>query len=76
MAAASNTDLRSASPLAIGLVEVWRWHIRRSRVAVALAAATLGLAGLAFAVTVIAAGAAWATRETFRTPLADLGRPR
>jgi MFS family permease len=36
----------------------------------------LTVGGLAFAITAIAAVAAWTTRETFRVPLADLGRTR
>jgi hypothetical protein len=36
----------------------------------------LTVGGLAFAVTAIAAVAAWTTRETFLVPLADLGRTR
>jgi MFS family permease len=31
---------------------------------------------IAFAVTLVAAAAAWTTRETFRIPLAELGNPR
>ena len=34
----------------------------------------LTVGGLAFGVTMIAAAAAWTTRETFRVPLEDLGR--
>jgi hypothetical protein len=36
----------------------------------------LVVGAIAFAVTVIAAIAAWTTRETFRVPLAELGNPR
>jgi len=36
----------------------------------------LTVGGLAFAITAIAAVAAWTTRETFRVPLDDLGRAR
>jgi MFS family permease len=36
----------------------------------------LTVGSLAFAVTAIAAAAAWTTRETFRVPLADLGTTR
>ena len=31
---------------------------------------------IALAVTMVAAAAAWTTRETFRTPLAELGNSR
>jgi Na+/melibiose symporter-like transporter len=36
----------------------------------------LTVGAIAFAVTLIAAAAAWTTRETFRVPLADLGTTR
>ena len=36
----------------------------------------LAVGGITFAVTLVAATAAWTTRETFRIPLADLGDPR
>ena len=36
----------------------------------------LTVGAIAFAVTLVAAAAAWATRETFRVPLADLGTTR
>ena len=36
----------------------------------------LAVGGITFAVTLVAATAAWTTRETFRIPLAELGDPR
>ena len=36
----------------------------------------LTVGAIAFAITVVAAGAAWTTRETFRVPRAELGHPR
>jgi MFS family permease len=34
------------------------------------------IGAIAFAITLVAAGAAWTTRETFDVPLSDLGNPR
>jgi len=36
----------------------------------------LTVGAIAFAITIVAAAAAWTTRETYRIPLADLGDPR
>ena len=36
----------------------------------------LTVGAIAFAITIVAAVAAWTTRETFRIPLAELGNPR
>ena len=64
-----------AVPLAIALVEVWLWrsNLARSRITAAVGAATLGLAALAFAVTLLAeARFQWIRRDVLAADPARL----